>query len=36
MNLHRLFAIKAEAESLTVFIFAQIRDVIRGKLRPEG
>jgi len=36
MNLQRLFGIKAEAESLTVFIFAQIRDGIRGKLRPEG
>jgi len=36
MNLHRLFAIMAEAESLTVFTFAQIRDDIREKIGPLG
>lgn len=36
MNLHRFFAIEAEAESLTVFTFAQIRDEIGVKIRPEG
>ena len=36
MNLHRLYAIKTEAESLTVFTFAQIGDEIRGKLGPKG